>query len=538
MLTRMSLFIFIILSIASFNSFAISESDYQAKVTNIYDSFKAGDYESALKVLDVLDRQVSASRGDLKRKAFVYYFKGIVLAKMFEFNQSIENFKMAIKLKHDAKDLYYEYAQVLYTDEKLEPARLAFKESIKRGFKRGVSLYYIAYISELLGEERRAVKFFKAINRLPDEEKDEILQSAEAQIAEIYLKRVLKKRDAVRKIEAYVIPQFERALAIDENSEQGRRIRQRIFEIKKRYELILLKMRNGRPVYYPRHFLRFLQTIASDDNVAYQTDDAISSDPDSAKSLFSETNLFGRYSFTVKNYMFLAPELGLRYKKHFNDEDTVKAFDSYSYSAALRSSYEHKAFGKPASFLMDYSFNQENRFNTTEEGFKFYTQTHNFSIGQKLEYFDMGTTILRLGFANTIREDETNNSSTLSLSLEQVIRLSDFYSAFLFSSFNQTSSDTEAYASTSWVNRIDFILPPFWGDYRPFLGFVASFTKPESQAEERGTETSMGPSLRLSKRVGTNTRLNLRYDYLMNSSGLEDYEYKKNTIALDFEAVF
>lgn len=530
----------LLIALASFvnYSFAITESTYQAKVANIYDSFKQGDYPSALTALDLLEKQLDAEKGDITRKGFVYYFKGVVLAKTYEFNESIENFKKAIKLNYDAEDLYYEYAQVLYTDERLEPARLAFKESIKKGFKRGVSLYYIAYISSLMGEDKRAVKFFNAINRLPEEEKNEILQSAEAQVGEIYLKRVLKKNDAVRKIKEYVIPQFEKALAVDTDSEQGRQIRQRIFDLQKRYELILLKMRNGRPVYYPRHFLRFLQTVGTDSNVAYQTDDAISANTEEASSLFSESNFFGRYSFTLSNVMFVAPEIGLRYKKHFSDEDSIKAFDTYGFSAALRTSLEYYAFGKPASLLFDYSIGQDSRFDATEEGFKFFSRTHNFSLGQKFDYFNRGTSILRFNFSTTDRAVEADQSNGSGLSLEQVIKLSDYYSAFLYTSYTKNTSDNPNYENTQFLAKIDFILPAFWINYQPFIGFLGVMTTPEFNKEERGTENTFGPNFRISKRVGTNSRLNLRYDYQINTSGSEDYEFKKSILAVDFEAVF
>lgn len=538
MLTRMSQVVFVLALILQANAFALDESSYQAKVANIYDAFKSGDYPESLSRLESLETALAAERGDSKRKAFVYYFKGIVLGKTYEFNQSIENFKVAIKLNHDAKDLYYEYAQVLYTDDRLEPARLAFKESIKRGFKRGVSLYYIAYISSLLGEDKRAVKFFNAVKRLPDAEKDEIEQSAEAQIAEIYLKKVLKKKDAVRKIQEYVLPQFEKALAVDKDSEQARQIRQRIYEIQKRYELILLKMRNGRPVYYPRHFVRFLQTIGSDSNVAYQADDVISASREEASSLYSDTSLFARYSFTVGNYLFMAPELSVGYKKHFSDEDTIKAFDGYNYSIALRNSLEHKMGSKPASFLFDISFGQSDRYDVTDEQFTLFQKTTTFAIGEKLELFDMGTTIFRLTTSQTERPEESDASTGLGFSLEQVIKISNDYSAFLYASYIKNTSDNDVFANTQMIGKLDFILPSFAQKYRPFLGVLAILTTPENDTSNRGTEKTIGPNLRLSRTLGSNTRLNLRYDYQTNVSGNENFEFTKSVFALDFEAVF
>jgi hypothetical protein len=86
---------------------------------------------------------------------------------------------------------------------------------LKKKFKRGVSLYYIAFISKELGQNNRASTFFRAIGKLDKSEASEVIQAAEMQIGDIYLEQVEKRIDAFRAVETYVIPQYERALALN-----------------------------------------------------------------------------------------------------------------------------------------------------------------------------------------------------------------------------------------------------------------------------------------------------------------------------------
>ena len=138
----------------------------------VFEIFMSGRYAKALDGLKTIEAAL-ASQKDVSNysKGFLFYWKGVSAVKAQEFDEAIQNFKWAIEMGYTPDDVYYELAQAHYISEKLEDARNAFKESAKRKYKTAVSLYYVAFLSQQLGEVKKAVNIYKVIDKLPEEEK-------------------------------------------------------------------------------------------------------------------------------------------------------------------------------------------------------------------------------------------------------------------------------------------------------------------------------------------------------------------------------
>src|SRR5690606_4082582 len=123
---------------------------------------------------------------------------------------------------------YYEIAQAYYVSDKLIEARQQFRNSVKIGFKRAVSLYYMAFISQQIKDVKKAASYFNAIEKLPDDEKRDVIQAARMQLGDIYLAKVEQMPNSFKKVEEVVIPQYKKALAWDEDSSLAPEIREKI----------------------------------------------------------------------------------------------------------------------------------------------------------------------------------------------------------------------------------------------------------------------------------------------------------------------
>ena len=138
-----------------------SEDFEQESQEEIYkkasENFKQGKYRSTILELDtVLNRQGEAKKLGKSKLGLIYYWKGICHNRLQEFPEAISSFDQALNYDYSPVDLNYEYGQALFASDKLQEARLQFKESLRKKFKRAVSLYYIAFISRELGIKRSA----------------------------------------------------------------------------------------------------------------------------------------------------------------------------------------------------------------------------------------------------------------------------------------------------------------------------------------------------------------------------------------------
>lgn len=496
--------------------------------------FEKGKYSAVVQELSVIESHPNYNKATT---GLASYWKGICYNRLQDYPKAIESFDKALNADYRPVDIHYEYGQALYAAEKMQEARIQFRESLKKKFKRAISLYYIGYISREVGDKKKAVTFFKAIEKLPEDETKDVLQAAEFQIGDVYLDQVEKSRDAFRAVENYVIPQYKRALAVNESSNLAQPIRDRIVELQRKYDLVMFNLRNGRPVLNPPHFLRAAVENGIDTNVTFSpTETTVSKSKQS--SGFTKGDILGRYTFYHQNWASISPELRFNYTYYHNRVPEIYRNDNYLVAPALRTAYEHTLWNKPASTLVDYDFSQAQRDVNAEKKLEFSSRSHTLMLGERFNYFSKGESIVRLRYRKFDSYNDPSDSKTISLVFEQVVALQENTLLF-YTSYDQTRVENETFDTNSFTFRTDFIMSRIGSIGTPSFGLGLTSNDPVNNRSERGRELLINPNFRLSKIFGKRWRGNLKYDYSDNQSKDEDgFAYKKSVYSVEIEYLF
>ncbi len=516
---------------SSATSSAASQDHTFAKVTGLYSQ---GKY---LATINELERLEQNPRNDKKTQGLIAYWKGMANNRNQNYIAAIESFKRSLKLGYSPVDLNYELGQAYFAAEKLKEAREQFNLSFDRSFKRGPSLYYMAFISKELGHTAEARKVFAIISTLTEPDIIEVKQASQMQIGDIALEEAEKKSDVFNKVENKVIPIYEEAYLLNPESPLAPRIKEKIKSLQQKYELVLFQLRNGRPTAIPPYFLRVAQEFGYDTNVTFSPTETTISKSKQA-SIYSKSEVFGRYTFYHKNFLALSPELRFNSTHYFNRVPEIYRNDNTFLAPALRTSLEHTMVGKPASVLFDYDYNEAKRDVNSEKRLVFGSRAHNFMLGERFNYFSKGETTLRL--KRRIFESYISNSDSKAISFifEQVVSLKESTLLF-YGSYDRTRVNTEAFDTNAMTMRTDWLLASYKNWFTPSLGLGVTRSDPINDRSNRGIEWLLNPSLRLSKSFGKNWRVNSRLEHSRNvSKDKENFDYKRNLVASELEYIF
>lgn len=506
--------------------------------TNLFEtvmqSYSEGKYRAAVEELDKIEKR---QKEDPKTKGLIAYWKAMSLNRLQDYPAAIEEFKKAIALKYEPKDLHYELGQALFASEKLIDAKIYFNESFKRSFKRGTCLYYMAFISKELGQKENAETLFTGLVRLEDTDALESRQAAQIQLGDMALESVEVEKDALRKVEYEVIPMYEKALKINPESPLSGKIKEKIKEIQKKYNLVLFQLRNGRPTQYPPYFFRAAQEFGFDTNVTFApTETTISKARQS--STFSKTEVFGRYTYYYKDFLSYSPELRFNNQYYFNRVPEIYRNDNYLIAPGLRTSHEHTLWGNPASFHLDYEFNEARRDVNAKKKLEFSSRSHTLTIGEKFKFFSVGETALRLRQRFFESFLNASDSKATGVVMEQILGLPNS-TLLIYSSLDFTRVKSKAFDTNALMIRADWLLPKYKDLFTPSLGMGLTITDPINNRQERGTEALINPSLRLSRDIGKNWKLNSRFEHQTNNSkDKTNFAFKKNLLGLEAEYLY
>ena len=500
--------------------------------------FSQGKYQGTVEELKSIEQKLIARNETNKTVLGLNaYWQGICYNRLQDYSESIKNFKKSISLSYLPTDIHYEYGQALFASEKYTEARIQFGESVKRKFKRGVSLYYIGYISKEMGDRKKAFTFFRAVDKLDPEEAREVKQAAEMQIGDIYLEQAEKHSDSFKAVETIVIPQYQRAYDVDQESGLAPIIQDKIIKTQTKYDLILLKLRNGRPTLNPPYFFRAAQEFGQDTNVTFAPADTTISSSDQA-SMYSKTDLYGKYTFYFKDFLSVAPEFRFNKTYYFNRVPEIYRNDNMMFAPALRTAYEHTLWKKPASILFDYDYNESRRDVNAKEKLEFSSRSHTLMIGERFNYFDWGESIIRLRQRILQSYISASSSNTTSLVYEQ-LKMFKVNTLLFYFSYDRMRVDNSLFDTDAFTARGDLIFGRVGDWFTPSVGFAITSTDPINNRAARGRELLLNPSVRLSKTFKRHWRANLRYDYQKNhSKDTENFAYTKSIYALELEYLF
>lgn len=469
---------------------------------------------------------------DKKNQGIVSYWRALALSKTQQYSEAVQSFQKAISFNYIPDDLYYEFGQTLYVSDKLVEARIAFKNSLAKKYKMGVSLYYMGYISVQLKDYKKAVSYFKMVEDVSSkEEKEELLQASYTQIGDIYLSQVEKEGNRLNSIEKYVLPYYEEAYEMNKSSRLAQEISEKIEKLQRKYDLVLFKMRNGKPTQRPPHFLKLSASVMQDSNVNSSIKEYEES------SLASQYSFFSRYSFYPGNVYSISTELSGSFQKYHSEKNEVKQNDNYDVGAALRMNYEHSYRGRAATTYIDYDYNYLANANDDGKNMKKDSTTHSFSIGEEIPFFKDNPTTLRYRFSNKIAVQDIESSTTHSFSYEQLYALGKInvfsYLALDISNFQNNLEEN----NNATTLRFDFIFPTIFNSLNPNIFLSMTKTKYVKDSS-RGEATLFNPGLSLVRPFNKSFYGTLTYSMMNQTAKLDSDEFKKNVISFNLDYIY
>lgn len=457
-------------------------SSFAANLTfneQLSESYKNGEYTSIIDSTNSIDPF-------LNKDGYISYLRGSSLLEINQFELAKDSLLDAYKKRNRQKDIFYKIGQTLFALEEYKKSRVFFKKSIERKFKIAVSLYYIGFASSKLKDFKTAVRIYSTIEKLSVEEKQDVIQAARYQIADIYFEQVKTKSGIFESIKNYVIPQYKKALEWDDESILAEEIRNKIKKIEQQYEIVLYKMRNGRRTSIPRYFLKggFFGGYESNvNNLPKDTVDAAESSntpgglsSDDISGAYMGTSLFSRYSYYPSSTVSLSPELGFEYKKYLSSSDSIKSNDVISINLGGFFTYEHFAYERAATSSLRLNYNLRAADSDVDSTYSEQDSYFTVVLSEELEYFKGNPTVLRLSHTTLQSVTDTKNSSVNSLIFEQLID-SKYFIYYLYSSYDFTrypSLETED--TNSFTIRNDFIFNSVYDfiNLGPYLSYTGS----------------------------------------------------------------
>ncbi len=499
----------------------------EKEFTEFYSFFRKGEYKKALGALEKVK-----GKGDfISQKNFLI---ALCYKRLQDFEKASFFFKEAIRLGYKKEELFYEYGQVLYANNDLEKATRAFQISFKKGYLPAFSLYYQAHIAEIL-ENPQAVKL-NYLKVIKNEKADaELKQVAYLRLAELIYSKAKDKFKNLFYIQSYVIPLLEKGLTIDPDSEKAREIELRKDQILLEFNIHPLVLVNGRKVGKKGKYLDFTQKIKRDDNVTLETNRPEGDDVTYLDSWIYDNSLFASYRWIFGKRWIVTPEIGMSYVKYADSKNSeVYQNDSFSFSPALRSSWEHRFFNRRAGFLIDYEYSRARRNREAKKwGLQFYGQSKTFVFGERIRLWPNGDTTVKWKLKSYRSYRSDLNSKTKTFYADQIwaFRSGHLFVGLVILDF--TTVEDPSSSTNSYFFRGDYLIPNSFGGLTFNFNLNYNLLDTKLQSETRGTEKTLGVGFKLSRRLGKVIKAGLFYDYTKSSSLSRSYSYEKKNFGLE-----
>jgi tetratricopeptide (TPR) repeat protein len=514
-------------------SFLISSASWsqtgEQRLNLALESFNRGAFSQTLNELD----KITSTRKEVLASS--YYLRGLSHSRLQQFTRAANAFQEALKNGNTSSDIFYELGQALYARNNMNEARSAFIRSYQSGHMRSVSLYYMGHISQILAENDKAIRYYDEL--LKEEKSDlNLRQIARFQRGESTLMHVetKPKKEVQEIVEKFVLPELEQALAETAEGNAVGDITRRIQEIKDRYNLDPSKMLNGRPIPAKKLTLNYSQKLRYDDNITLANDQptVISTLKD---SYILDSSFFSSYQFHYKRRVSLIPELRISKLYHLDRDDKgVYTNDRQTFSPGLRTRLEYKLFGKMAALLfrINHDYTQQDRM--ANKSLDFFSRTWTTTIGQRFQILPWGETTIQYRY-KTYRAWQRNlDNDTHTFSIDQVLILPNRHLLILLWSYDDIDNFNNPQSSTAnMLIRGDYIISNIlpMTNLNLALSYAALDTKLQSQ--NRGTEPTWNPSIKVTRRLSPNLRLSLDYAYSKKTSLRPSNEYDKQVTTFE-----
>jgi len=501
------------------------DTELEKRVLTFY---KQGEYGEIIEYLNQYEKKNGVSPTTL-------YWRGISESKLQNYKDAAAHLSSAIKNGNNSDDIYYELGQNLYAINALEQARKAFYKSYKRNYNQLQSMYYVAYISQLMEEYVTAKKAYRSILVRKDAD-EKLRQVARFNIGEIIFEEIEGVNNPGDAVEKYVIPEYEKAYNLKPDSTVAQDIEQRMEEVRKKYKTEGYILKNGRSLPYKHWFINFSHEYKMDSNVTRISDNSASGTKED--SAINESKLQAKYRVVSGGKWIFEPKFNFNYTKH--DEQTkpeVFQNDSMEYRLGLTLKNEHKSFKSPASLYanIEYNYNKEDYDKT--HTLKYYDKYYKFTLGDSLKIFKAGDTIINLNYKKAYNHIDSYDSTNTGADITQVAVLKSSsvligYIGYEMARYAVNTSDT-----TTITAMGNYIMPQFfWGT--TFKSSLLVTSSSYDNQPSRGAENTYALSLGLRKHLFLVTSIELGYTYETKTADNTEYEYDKQVYGLKLNLDF
>ncbi len=509
----------------------IAMANNQQSLVSAFKYYKDGTYIKALADLDKI--KTDRDRKILGNKE---YLKGIIFNRLLRYEEAIDSFIKAQKLGFKIEDFHYELGQAYYANNDLFKARSSFTKSFDSGFNKKISLYYMAHITQILEDFKKAKAYYTSLLKVAEEEKDrKMSQIAHFQLSECLLSMAEKREDPKPLIIKFVIPHLKESKEVLPESSLAKEIKTRISEVERRYYLDPNMMKNGRNLSDKRFRARFRHEVRYDSNITLSTDVPTAQSTEK-ETFIHETNLNMGYLFSHSGRFTHTPEIRIRNTYHTDrDEATVFQNDTFNLTGSLDNSYEHTLFGQQASalFNINYSYIERDREKIKDK--ILFSRATSVYFGERFRFFSFGPTTIKLKYKDYKSFDASLHNKTSSISFEQIKSLASGNLLLILGQYDYIDRYNSPDSTTAnYLLRFDYLTPNIWNRFTLNTSLSTSFLDTKEQSNTRGLEKTITPSVELRRKVGKLISANLGFDYTWNiSKDKQNYDYKKHVIRFE-----
>jgi len=475
------------------------------------------------------------------------YLESLCLNKLKRFDLSIKRFKFLKTKNFTPKEFFFEYGQANYALNNLDEARKSFGNSVRAKFQVQSSLYFIAYISQILEDYETAEINYKLLLKNKNTKRS-MRQVALFQLSQVFLSKlenVKNKKAILNIIKKRIIPQLNFAFKINRNSPVAKDIQKRKTELEVKYGLNPLFLINGKKLSPKPQSFSLSQSFKYDSNVTTSTDSLETLATMKDSSIFS-TSVSAKYTKPFKRMFTVTPGISLALTHNGNRiASDIYKNDSLSVTSTLANTYEHKLFGNQASLLFDleHSYSGTDR-NATGKMTKIATSSNGYTLalGEKFKYFKFGDTTAKIKYKISRSYDDTQHSKVFTFSLNQTAILPTKHLLIFTHQTDLTNFDTTTSSNTNtFLVRFDYMVPEVIPSYTLGLGLSSTFspTLTESTTPERGLEVTWNPSIKITKKTTKSLSTTISYNYTKKTSGnTSSYAYTKQVTSIDLAFSF
>ncbi len=496
--------------------------------------FKEGTYIHALEDLEKIKNERDPLVLGNKE-----YLKGIIYNRLLRYEEAIDAFYSAKKYGFSIEDFHYELGQAHYANNDLFKARDNFTISYKAGFNKTISLYYMAHITQILEEFKKAKEYYTLLLKITEKEDDpKMSQIAHFQLSECLLSMAEKRNDPESLVVKYVIPHLKKSEATLPNSTLAKDIRTRIAEIEKRFFLNPNVMKNGKMLPEKRLRAKFRHEVRYDSNITLATDIPTAQSLEK-ETFIHESNFTLAYLLSHSGSFTHTPELRIRNVYNTERQDsTVYLNDTTNITASLDNTYEHQLFGQQASTLFNINHSYIERDRLAKKEKIFFSRATQVYIGEQFRWFNFGPTSIKLKYKDYKAYDKTLHNKTSSISFEQIKSLPSGNMLLILGQYDYIDRyESPNNTTANYLLRFDYLTPNIWNRFTMNTSLSTSFLDTKAQSGTRGLEKTITPSVEFRRNIGKHISTNLGFDFTRNiSKDKQNYDYTKHVIRFELSA--